>query len=317
MMSFINEYGLFLAKALTFLVVFLLGLAGFMAMTRKPEMKIEIESLNEQYNTLKNEMNGVMKHIKPKKLSRQERKDQQHLPTLFVIDFVGDMKASAAESLRKMVSAILLVAQPTDEVVVRIESPGGMVSGYGLCASQLQRIRDRNIPLTACIDKVAASGGYLMACVANQIIAAPFAILGSIGVVAQLPNFHRLLKNNQIDVDVYTSGEYKRTVTMFGENTEKGRQKFKEELEQVHHAFKQYVLANRPQIDIEEVSTGEHWLATDAFERRLVDKISTSDDYLLSKLEAYQLFLVRVPEKISFMHKLMKPVMQLFHTPLY
>ncbi len=198
-------------------------------------------------------------------------------------------------------------------MLIRLESPGGVVSGYGLAAAQLQRIRDKNIPLTVCIDKVAASGGYLMACVANTIIAAPFAIIGSIGVVAQMPNFHRWLKKNNIDVELLTAGEYKRTLTLFGENTEKGRQKFQEDLEQIHSAFRHYVLENRSQLDIDKVSTGEHWLATDAFELRLVDKLATSDDYLIKKMADYQAFKLAVQPKHSLMSKLLRPAMRLMH----
>ena len=210
-------------------------------------------------------------------------------------------------------TALLTIAKHQDEVLIRLESPGGSVNGYGLAASQLQRIRDRNIPLTVCIDKVAASGGYLMACVANYILAAPFAIIGSIGVVAQIPNFHRLLKKNDIDVELLTAGEYKRTLTLFGENTEAGRQKFKEDLEKIHIAFRNYVLSNRNMLEIDKVSTGEHWLATDAFDLRLIDKLITSDDYLIEKMKSHKAFKLCIHPKASLMNKLLKPAMKLLH----
>ena len=217
------------------------------------------------------------------------------------------------EQLRKMIDAILTVVQNKDEVLVCIESPGGSVNGYGLAASQLQRLRDRQIPLSVCIDKVAASGAYLMACVANQIIAAPFAIIGSIGVVAQIPNFHRWLKKNNIDVEMLTAGEYKRTLTFLGENTSKAREKFQEELEEIHHAFRSYVLKNRPQLDIDKVSTGEHWLAQDAYELKLVDELKTSDDFIASKMEQFNSFKISIPGKKSLGEKLLKPLMSLLH----
>jgi serine protease SohB len=310
-MEFLSQYGLFLAKSLTLLIVILLAVAGVMALTRKPQVKIKIKSMNEQFDAMQAELLEVIKQEKPEKQSKQKKKEKSQQPTLFVLDFVGDIKASAADALRKTVSAVLLVAKAKDEVVIRVESPGGSVNGYGLCASQLQRIRDKGIHLTVCIDKVAASGGYLMACVANHIVAAPFAIIGSIGVVAQLPNFHRFLKQHHVDVELYTSGEFKRTVTLFGENSEKGRKKFQEELDHVHDAFKHYVLKNRPQLDIEKVATGEHWLAMEAFDHRLVDAIKTSDDYLTAKRAKFNIYEVSSPEKLSMMHKLMKPVMQL------
>ena len=203
---------------------------------------------------------------------------------------------------------MLSVATRKDQVVIRLNSPGGAVNGYGLAASQLQRIKDKQIPLTACIDKIAASGGYLMACVANQIIAAPFAIIGSIGVIAQLPNFHKWLKKHDIDFELLTAGEFKRTLTVFGENTEKGREKFQQDLEQIHTAFRNYVMLNRNAVNIDEVATGEHWLAIDAFNYKLIDALKTSDDYLTSQMKDYNIYRVMVHKTPSFMEKIFKPV---------
>jgi serine protease SohB len=308
-MEFLSEYGMFLLKSLTIVFAMLFLLAGSFAISKKTKPKLEISNLNEEYAHLNGHMNKEILGKKPSK----KKKDKTKPPTLFVIDFHGDIKASQAEQLREEVTSILTVAKPEDEVLIRLESPGGSVNGYGLAASQLQRIRDKNIPLTVSIDKVAASGGYLMACVANKIIAAPFAIIGSIGVVAQIPNFHRWLKGNNIDVELLTAGEYKRTLTIFGENTEKGRQKFQEDLEKIHTAFREFVLKNRDQLDIGEVATGEHWLAKDAFELRLVDQLSTSDDYLIEKMAAYNAYKITVHAKASVVSKLMKPAMKLLH----
>tara|TARA_R100000306_G_scaffold62532_1_gene72221 strand:+ start:72498 stop:73670 length:1173 start_codon:yes stop_codon:yes gene_type:complete len=199
---------------------------------------------------------------------------------VYVLDFDGDIKASEVDSLREAITAVLTLARPIDEVVVRLESPGGMVHSYGLAASQLGRIKARNIPLTVCVDKVAASGGYLMACLADKIVAAPFAIIGSIGVVAQVPNVHRLLKKHDIDVEVLTAGQYKRTLTILGENTEQGRAKFLDDLHETHVLFKEFVSTNRPVVDIEEVSKGEIWYGQRAIDKKLIDEILTSDDYL-------------------------------------
>lgn len=308
-MEFLSQYGLFLLKSVTVVIAILIVFAGFFSLSRKPKPKLEITSLNEQYEHVHSLMT---KEVLGEKL-KKKKKDKEKKSTLYVIEFNGDIKASQVEQLREEVSAILTIVKPEDEVVVRIESPGGSVNGYGLAAAQLQRLRDKNIPLTACIDKVAASGGYLMACVANQIIAAPFAIIGSIGVVAQIPNFHRWLKRNNIDVELLTAGEYKRTLTLFGENTEKDRQKFQEDLEKIHQAFRGYVLQNRSQLDIEEVSTGEHWLATDAFALRLVDKLQTSDDYVMGKLETHKAYKLIAHAKTPLLSKLLKPAAQLMH----
>lgn len=308
-MEFLSLYGLFLLKSITIVIALLVLVAGLFAITRKPRPKLEITSLNEQYDQITSRMQKEVLDTKPEK----KKKDKNKKPILYVIDFSGDIKASQVEQLREEISAILSIAKPEDEVLVRLDSPGGAVNGYGLAASQLQRIREKNIPLTVSIDKVAASGGYLMACVANCIIAAPFAIIGSIGVVAQIPNFHRWLKKNNVDIELLTAGEYKRTLTLFAENTDKGRKKFQEDLEKIHTAFRDYVLTNRSQLDIDKVSTGEHWLAKDAFNLRLVDKLSTSDEYLIGKMGNYQAFKLTIQPKTSLVNKLLKPAMRLMH----
>ena len=306
-MEFLSQYGLFLLKALTIVVAILIVAGGLVALSYKPKSKLEIKSLNEEYDDMNASMN---KKIHGKKAGKK-KKDKTKRPTLYVLDFNGDIKATQADQLRDEVTAVLAIAKPEDEVLVRIESPGGSVNGYGLAASQLQRIHDKNIPLTVCIDKVAASGGYLMACVANNILAAPFAIIGSIGVVAQFPNFNRWLKKNDIDVELLTAGEYKRTLTLFGENTPEARKKFKEDLEKIHTQFRNYVLANRSQLDMEKVATGEHWLAIDAYELRLVDKLITSDEYLTQKMQNYQAFQITSHRKMSLISKLLKPTLKM------
>jgi len=310
-MEFLSQYGLFLLKSLTVVIACLVVLVAFFALSRKPRPKLQINSLNEQYDDINARMTKEILGKKPEKKKKKKNKDEQ--PKLYVIDFIGDIKASQVEQLRDEVTATLAIAKPDDEVLVRLDSPGGSVNGYGLAASQLQRIRDRKIPLTVSIDKVAASGGYLMACVANTILAAPFAIIGSIGVVAQIPNFHKWLKKNNIDIELLTAGEYKRTLTVLGENTESGRRKFQEDLELIHTAFRNYVLNNRKQLDIDKVSTGEHWLATDAFDLKLVDRLITSDDYLVNKMQSHKAFTIAMQSKSTLASKLLKPVMRLMH----
>lgn len=308
-MEFLSQYGLFLLKSVTVVVAVLIIFVGFFAVSRKPRPKMEITSLNEHYEQMQARMYKEVLGTKPPK----KKKHKDVVPKLFVIDFNGDIKASQVEQLRDEITAVLSIAQPKDEVLIRLDSPGGSVNGYGLAAAQLERIRDKNIPLTVSIDRVAASGGYLMACVANQILAAPFAIIGSIGVVAQIPNFHRFLKKNNIDVELLTAGEYKRTLTLLGENTEAGRKKFQEDLENIHTVFRTFVLQNRSQLDMEKVATGEHWLATDAFTLRLVDTLITSDEYLTQKMSGYQAFKLSIQPKMSLVNKLLKPAMRLMH----
>ncbi len=308
-MDFLAQYGMFLLKSLTIVIALLLLVVGIFSTGRKPRPKLEITSLNKQYDEIKHHMLKEILGKKPEK----KKKDKKNNPTLYVLDFNGDIKASQVDQLRDEISAILAIASKDDEVVVRLESPGGAVNGYGLAASQLQRLRDKQIPLTVCIDKIAASGGYLMACVANNIIAAPFAIIGSIGVVAQLPNFHRWLKKNDIDFELLTAGEYKRTLTIFAENTDKGRKKFQEDLEKIHEKFRDYVLANRQQLDMDKVATGEHWLAKDAFDLHLIDTLKTSDEYLNDKMQTYNIFKVTVHGKQTLVAKLLKPATKLLH----
>ena len=231
-------------------------------------------------------------------------------PKLFVLSFNGSMDAHEVEELRQEITAILAIIKPEDQVVIKLESPGGVVHGYGLAASQLLRFRARNIPFTAVVDKVAASGGYMMACTANKIVAAPFAIVGSIGVVAQIPNFNRLLKKHDVDIELQTAGEYKRTLTMFGENTDEGRQKFKQELEETHLLFKDFVKEYRPNVDIEKVATGEHWFAAQAKDKGLVDQISTSDDFILSYLDTHKIISVSFQRKQKLSEKISKNVVK-------
>jgi len=229
--------------------------------------------------------------------------DEPKRKSIFVLDFDGDIRGSAVGGLRKEISAILTTAEADDEVVVRLESGGGMVTSYGLGASQLDRIRKKGIPLTICIDKVAASGGYMMACVASKILAAPFAIVGSIGVVAQIPNFHRLLKEHKVDFELLTAGKFKRTLTVFGENTDEAREKFMEDIERIHDQFKGYVKLHRPKLDIEAVATGETWSGNDAVELQLVDDLLTSDEYLMRACDDADVFEVKYKERKNVMER--------------
>jgi serine protease SohB len=301
-MEFLSEYGMFLAKAATLVVAVLALVGGIVALVARgsgeseSRGRLDIRHLNDDYDHMALALKSA---ILPKKALKQFQKEckareKQHEKTerhrIFVLNFHGDIRAAAVASLREEVTAVLTAAQAEDEVIVRLESAGGLVHGYGLAASQLLRIRDRRLKLTVAVDKVAASGGYMMACVADRIIAAPFAILGSIGVIAQLPNFNRLLKKHDVDFEQFMAGEHKRTVTLFGENTDKGRQKFQEEIEDVHALFKDFVKTHRPQVDLERVATGEHWFGARALESRLVDELRTSDDVLLDASASADLY---------------------------
>jgi len=327
-LEFLYEYGLFLAKAVTFVgavlvLVSIVVALGARQRAEQVEGHIEIRNLNERYRHFGDVIRDVVEERHAlKTLKKAEKKAEKarsraakksKLPEgdapgrrkrLYVLAFEGDLKASATDNLREEISVVLPRVESGDEVLVKVESPGGLVHGYGLAASQLQRIRAADVPLTIAVDKVAASGGYMMACVANRIIAAPFAVLGSIGVLAQLPNFHRLLKKNDIDFEVHTAGEYKRTLTIFGENTERGREKFLEELEVTHGLFKGFVSANRPGLNMDKVATGEVWYGQDALAEGLVDELQTSDAFVQARLEDWDVFEVRYVHKKNWQEKL-------------
>lgn len=301
MIEFLAEYGLFLLKVVTIVAgVIVVIVVAASAGRKNTQEGLEIENLNKKHESLVHALrNAILSKDEQKKAAKDkkkkdkaEAKETSTRPRSFVIDFRGDLKASAVPSLREEVSAILDVAGDDDDVIVRLENHGGVVHEHGLAASQLTRIRDRNIPLTVCVDKVAASGGYLMACVATRICAAPFAILGSIGVLAQIPNFNRLLDSHGVDFEQVTAGKYKRTVTMFGENSDEDRAKLKEELEDVHALFKEAVAKYRPDLDLEKIATGEHWYGTRALALGLADEIRTSDELLGALSADRDLYLV-------------------------
>jgi serine protease SohB len=324
-LEFLSNYGLFFAKTITWVLAIIVVVSFIVATSMKRNRTekgcVSVTKLNEEFedlaDTLRAELLDEKSFKDEKKAEKKARKQEAKLAhktkksnhvesdkkRVFVADFNGDIKASAAEGLRHIVTSILSQARPEDEVVIRLESQGGMVHSYGFASSQLARIRQHNIPLTICVDKVAASGGYMMACVANKILAAPFAIIGSIGVVASLPNFHRVLKKNEIDYEMLTAGEYKRTLTVFGENTDKGRQKFQQDLEETHELFKEFIVANRPQLDINKVATGEIWFGTRALETNLIDQLSTSDEYLTGLHPAADIFLIGYETKKTLAQK--------------
>ncbi len=315
-MEFLSEYGLFLAKTATFVVavIFVLGIATQMRRQESSaEGNLKITKLNDQLNAHRHSLAAAVldkKTLKQKqklwKKSEKEKEGGSDASTnVYVLDFKGDIQAKTVQQLREEITILLTQATDKDEVVIRLESGGGVVHGYGLAASQLDRIRKKGIKLTVAIDKVAASGGYMMACVADHIIAAPFAILGSIGVVGQVPNFNRLLEKHEVDFEMHTSGEYKRTLTMLGKNTDKGREKFVQDLEDTHKLFKSFVAEHRPQLDIETVATGEVWYGRQAIDKNLVDEIATSDEYLCALIENKSVVHVqytqrkKLPEKLA------------------
>jgi len=327
-LEFLAEYGLFLAKVATVVIAVVIIVSAVVTVGQKKQQAdkghLEITPLNQQFNDMSEAMliatmDEALQKAEEKKLHKAKKKqakldkkrdkkaskqadtgdseETQARSRVFVLNFNGNINASATSHLREEITAVLTQATANDEVLVKLESPGGMVHSYGLASSQLDRIRKAQIPLTVCVDKVAASGGYMMACVADKILAAPFAIIGSIGVVAQLPNFNRVLKKHDVDYEILTAGKYKRTMTMFGENTTKGRKKFVEDLEDIHQLFKAHVSSRRPQLDIEKIATGETWYGSQALEMAMVDDVQTSDEYLVTRIQEADVY------EVAYVHK--------------
>lgn len=317
-MEFLYEYGLFVAKAITLVLAFVVVVSTIVGVASKQKQgkgHLEINSISEQLKDVtqyakevlldKNALKKLAKEQKKEQKSKsKDSSSQEKAPRLFVIDFKGSMDASEVDHLREEITAILCVAEAQDEVLVKLESGGGVVHGYGLAASQLQRIKAKGLSLTVAVDKVAASGGYMMACVADKLIASQFAYIGSIGVLAQLPNFNKLLKKNDIEFEQHTAGEFKRTLTVFGENNDEGRAKFKEEIEEIHVLFKDFVHSQRPEMDIDKVATGEYWPGVKAKTLGLVDDLMTSDDYILSHYPEREIFSVKYSIKKNVAEKL-------------
>ena len=318
MIDFLTEYGMFLAKSATLVLLFLLAFSGLLYLYSRTKSvrseHLEVKNLNQKYENMslalkaatlsKKAFKQELKTLKIRHKQEQKASVDTERKRVYVLNFIGDVRASEVSSLRESITAILTVTKPSDEVVVLLQSSGGTVHDYGLAASQLKRVRDQGVKLTIAVDKVAASGGYMMACVANHIIAAPFAIIGSIGVIGQMPNFNRLLKNLDIDFEQMTAGEYKRTLTLFGENSDKGRHKAQQEIEDTHRLFKEFVVENRPKLDIETIATGEHWYGKRALALNLVDELCTSDDYLCAATEQADLFMVNYIRRKGFWERL-------------
>ncbi len=329
-LEFLLDYGLFLAKIATVVIAIIAILVIAKSVGGKSSAikgELEITNLSEHHKQTieqlehhlhddtfikardKAEKKVEKEKVKSrgkevKKAAKEGELDSKREPHLFVLDFNGSIDAKEVASLREEVTAVLAVAREGDEVLLKLESGGGMVHGYGLASSQLDRIKAAGLPLTISVDKVAASGGYMMACIADKIVSAPFAIVGSIGVIAQLPNFNKLLKKHDIEFEQLTAGEYKRTLTMFGENTDKAREKFKQELEETHDLFKNFIRDHRPKLDLDKVATGEHWFGTQAHELGLVDEIKTSDDIVVEACKDKTVLAIHYVEKKKLASKL-------------
>lgn len=327
-MELLAELGIFSGKV--FILVVAIGtllILFFTLLTKARQGKplLTVENLNEKFESMAKALKSSVLDAKAFKTERKQQKKREKAERakstdkrrVFVLDFTGDIRATHVENLREEITSLLTVARPgTDEVVLRLESPGGMVHAYGLAAAQLLRLRSAGITLTVCVDKLAASGGYMMACTADRILASPFAIIGSIGVVAQVPNFHRVLKKHDVDFEELTAGEFKRTVSIFGEITDKGKRKFLEQIEETHGLFKAFVKSYRPQLNVAEVATGEYWFGERAKALLLIDEISSSDDYLFGLRHEANLFKIEIQARKKWSEKLAENIASLLENTL-
>lgn len=311
MIDLLVAYGFFLLKIITVLLVILIPILMISSSTKHRKEtdkgRIIVKNLSDKLEeigvTLKSaEMDpkAYKSFLKERNKKKKKEIKGKSKEIVYVLDFKGDIQASAVGKLKQEINAIIASQVKCKEVVIKVESGGGSAYAYGLCAAELKRLVDNKIKLTVCIDKIAASGGYLMSCVATKIVAAPWAIVGSIGVIAQLPNFHRLLKKLDIDIEMHTAGKFKRTLTTLGENTKQGREKFISELEDLHVVFKDFVKENRSKIQVAKVSTGEVWQGEKAKKLGLIDEIGTSDDYLLKLASKFKLLEIQYFEKKPF-----------------
>jgi serine protease SohB len=317
MIEYLLNYSYFALKTLTIVLLIFLPIILIIrgkSSDRNDTTKIAIEHINANFEdsklafeTVLSDKKKLTKYRKDLKNSRKKNSKSPHKKRSFICQFEGDIKASQVEQLRREITAMLLVASSDDEVIVVLNSGGGTIHGYGLAASQLSRIRDKGITLTVCVDSIAASGGYMMACVADKLSAAPFAIVGSIGVIAQIPNFNKVLKEKNIEYEQITAGEHKRTLTMFGENTLEGRTKFQSELDEAHELFKEFVMRFRPNLDVDKIATGEHWFGAKALELGLVDEIATSDEVIMQRVLSRDVYRIKAERQKSAIERLIKP----------
>lgn len=334
-MEYLIEYGLFLAKVATLVLAFVVVVSAIFSAGSRGKRgasagkgDISILRLNDELDDMRDTMKKsildkadfkIEQKLEKKRLKQEEKDskkkakarlsndaeaEEEYRKRVYVLDFDGDIEASDVESLREEITAVLSMATSSDEVILRLESPGGMVHAYGLASSQLLRIREQNIPLTICVDKVAASGGYMMACLASKLVAAPFAMIGSIGVLVQLPNFHRLLRKHEVDYETISAGEFKTTLSTFGEITQKGREKVKEDVEEMHTLFKSWVKQHRPAVEIDSIATGETWVGIQALERNMIDLVKTSDEVIVAACDEADVFAVSYDIRRSIGDKL-------------
>ncbi|KZX82185.1 hypothetical protein A3715_00045, partial [Oleiphilus sp. HI0009] len=266
--------------------------------------RIIVKSLNEEYQEIQDAL-LKFKPLKPiKSSSIRKFKASPNKQSIFVLDFKGDKTASSVGSLSKEVSAILSVAKPNDEVFLRLESPGGTITGYGLASQQLIRLREAGIRLVVSVDEIATSGGYMMAAVGDRIIASPTSMLGSIGVIMEVPNFYNLLDRAGVQFHQFTAGKHKRLVSMTNKIGDAAKDQINQDLEKSHELFKNHVHTYRNSVNLESVSHGDVWSAKYCLDNKLVDDLMTSEAYLFDRASRANIFHISWDVERSFSDKL-------------
>ena len=267
----------------------------------------------------------VMKVMKTKPADTLQNYYRPDKSNLYYLEFEGDIQASEAAKLKQEILVCLQVAKPTDVFLILVESSGGSVSNYGDLYSVMEMIKKRGHTLWVAIDRVAASGGYLISLPADKIFATPFALIGSIGVLSEVPNFGGLLDKYGVKMEEYTAGERKMNISMFRENGEEQKEHHRKKLGKIHELFKAQLvkyrggLIEKKGVDIGELMEGDFWMGENAFELGLVDELKSSVEILLDEKDHFNILKVNYHNepKMAGIMGMLKPKMkfnpQYFH----
>jgi signal peptide peptidase SppA len=169
-------------------------------------------------------------------------------------------------------------------VALSINSPGGSPVQSALIAQRIRLLaRENEVPVIAFVEDVAASGGYWLACAADEIVADPASIVGSIGVISSGFGFHELISRYGIQRRVHTSGESKSMLDPFQPEKPEDVERLKRLQNEIHDGFKGWVRerrAARLKGDEAMLFTGEFWTAKRGLEFGLVDSLGELRDTL-------------------------------------
>ncbi len=220
-------------------------------------------------------------------------------------------------------------------VVMRINSPGGVVAPTQELHDAVLRLRQAGKPVVASLGAVAASGGYYVAVACDQIYANPGTLTGSIGVIMQLANLEQLLKKVGVDYVVVKAGQFKDIGNVARAMTLDERRVMQALLDDVHGQFIGAVATGRklPREDVVRLADGRVFSGTQAKELRMVDALGGLEDAVLASAKLAGIpsppTVVQPRRRFSIMELLrsqfggtaagllMRPTLPAFKTPLY